>query len=191
MEQIPLEVQQKLEIYKDLLFKWQKSINLVSNSSLNDFWNRHVLDSYQLIPYVHGNKVLDVGSGGGFPGMVLALSGNFDVTCVDSDSRKMIFLGEVARLTQTKVTLVTNRVERMTECEFDTVCARGFADLKTLLSIMMSKGRYGVFLKGEKIHREISEAEKEYDFSYNLYQSTSNASGTIITVNLKDYVSVI
>lgn len=191
MEQIPLEIQQKLEIYKELLFKWQKSINLVSNSSLNDFWNRHVLDSYQLIPYIHGNKVLDVGSGGGFPGMVLALTENFDVTCVDSDSRKMIFLGEVARLTQTKVTLVTDRVERMPDCEFDTVCARGFADLKTLLSIMMFKGRYGVFLKGEKIRKEISEAEKDYDFSYNLYQSTSNASGTIITVNLKDYVSAV
>lgn len=179
------EVQEKLEIYKKLLFKWQKSINLVSNGSLSDFWNRHIVDSCQLIPYVRGRKVLDVGSGGGFPGMVLAIAGDFDVTCVDSDSRKMIFLSEVARLTQTKVRIITARVEEMPEEKFDTVCARGFADLSVLLSIMASRGQYGVFLKGEKVLDEISKTQESFMFSYELYPSVSDAGGSIVTVNFK------
>lgn len=186
MLKLSAKVQEKLEIYKKLLFKWQKSINLVSNGSLPDFWNRHVVDSYQLIPYVRGRTVLDVGAGGGFPGMILAIAGGFDVTCVDSDSRKMIFLSEVARLTQTKVKIVTSRVEQMPEGKFDTICARGFADLSALLSIMLTRGQYGVFLKGKKVIHEISEAEKEFAFSYDLHPSISDGGGSILTVDLKN-----
>lgn len=185
MLKLSAEIQEKLEIYKELLFKWQKSINLVSNGSLSDFWNRHIVDSYQLIPYVRGRTVLDVGSGGGFPGMVLAIAGGFDVTCVDSDSRKMVFLSEVARLTKTKVTILTSRIEQMPDGKFDTICARGFADLKVLLSIMLTRGRYGVFLKGKKVLHEVSEAEREFVFSYELHPSISDGGGSILTVDLK------
>ena len=73
--QISSELRDKFEIYKALLFKWQKAVNLVSNNSLEDFWNRHISDSLQIVPYIYGDKVLDVGSGGGFPALPITLHG--------------------------------------------------------------------------------------------------------------------
>ena len=160
--QISSELRDKFGIYKALLFKWQKAINLVSKNSLDDFWERHISDSLQIVPYIFGRKVLDVGSGGGFPGMVLAMTGRFDVTCVDSDARKMTFLSEVARQTNTKVSLLTERIEKVHEADFDTVCARGFSSLKNLIEITRTKGRVGVFLKGAKLADELAEAQNCY-----------------------------
>lgn len=184
-DKISPSVREKFEIYKVLLYKWQRAINLVSDNSLDDFWRRHIEDSLQIIPYIRGKKVLDVGSGGGFPGMVLAITGNFDVTCVDSDSRKMMFLSEVTRQTDTKVTLLTERIEKVIETDFDTVCARGFSGLKNLIKIAADKSGYGVFLKGAKIEEEIREAQKLYDFTYKLYPSKTDSSGHIITVSVE------
>ena len=182
---IPSSVREKFEIYKALLFKWQRAINLVSDNSLDDFWCRHIADSLQIMPYIRGRKVLDVGSGGGFPGMVLAITGKFDVTCVDSDSRKMMFLSEIARQTNTNVTLLTERIENVAVTDFDTVCARGFSGLKNLIKITADKSGYGVFLKGAKIAEEIREAQKLYDFTYELYPSKTDPSGHIITVSVE------
>ena len=126
------ETLDKLEIYKNLLVKWQNALNIVSRGTLEAFWNRHILDSLQIIDKIQGKTVLDVGSGGGFPGMVLAICSDFQVTCVDSDSKKMLFLEEVARLTGTKVKILTSRIEDISE-NFDTICARGFASLRKLI----------------------------------------------------------
>ncbi|GHT97505.1 hypothetical protein FACS1894126_1670 [Alphaproteobacteria bacterium] len=104
------ETYEKLEIYKGLLFKWQNAVNLVSRGTLDDFWNRHIVDSSQIVDLMSGNKILDIGSGAGFPGMVLAIYGNFGVACLDSDSKKCLFLEEVARLTETSVSIQNIRI---------------------------------------------------------------------------------
>ncbi len=96
-----------------------------------------------------------------------------------------MFLSEVARQTDTKVTLLTERIEKVTETDFDTVCARGFSGLKNLLKITADKSGYGVFLKGAKIEEEIREAQKLYDFTYELYPSKTDSSGHIITVSVE------
>lgn len=181
--QISSQLRDKFEIYKALLFKWQKAVNLVSNNSLEDFWNRHISDSLQIVPYIYGNKVLDVGSGGGFPGMVLAMTGKFNVTCVDSDSRKMTFLSEVARQTNTQVNLINDRIEKIRESNFDTVCARGFSSLKKLLEITLQRGQVGVFLKGLKLSNELEEAQHFFDFQYQIYPSRTDKTGNIIVVS--------
>ena len=83
----------EFEIYHQLLEKWQSKLNLVSNNSLKEFWNRHLLDSLQLIRYIPDNsRILDVGSGGGFPGAVLAITKKYSVTCLDSDFKKCCFI---------------------------------------------------------------------------------------------------
>ena len=79
----------RLLIYQELLKKWQRSINIVSRGTIEDFWNRHVLDSLQIAKYIKGETILDVGSGGGFPGMILAICTNLHVTCLDSDNRRV------------------------------------------------------------------------------------------------------
>lgn len=175
------ETLDKLEIYKDLLVKWQKALNIVSRGTLGAFWNRHVLDSLQIIDKIQGKTVLDIGSGGGFPGMVLAICGDFQVTCVDSDSKKMLFLKEVARLTGTTVRILATRIENVSE-NFDTVCARGFASLKELVFLLSKHANRGVFLKGKKLNRELAEAQKYYDFKYEIFGSETDVSGKIIVV---------
>lgn len=199
VEHFPDNVKHKFEQYKDLLLKWQKAINLVSRGTLDDVMVRHIEDSLQLISYVKGENLVDVGSGGGFPGMVLAIVGQdleflsrfgvkktFNVTCVDSDARKMTFLSEVARQTNTKVNIITNRIEKV-QYKFDTVTARGFAELKTLIGIAKTLSNYGVFLKGKKIDQEIAEACKFFKFDYEIFNSVTDKSGRIIVVsNISD-----
>lgn len=195
VEHLPSEIIQKLKLYEQTLLKWQKAINLVSRGTLNDVWHRHIEDSIQVLPLISGAKILDVGSGGGFPGMVLAILGsdkelvklatglycNLDVTCVDSDSRKVLFLEEVARLTKTKVSALNKRVEDV-EGNYDVVTARGFAELKILLDVTMSKAKCGVFLKGANLNKEIEVASERFDFSYEIIQSSTDKMGQIIVV---------
>ena len=199
VEHLPDDAKRRLEKYRDLLLKWQKAINLVSRGTLEDVMVRHIEDSLQLIPSIKGKSLLDVGSGGGFPGMVLAVvSRNLDflkqfglvesffVTCVDSDQRKMTFLSEVARQTETKVKIIADRVENV-QGQFDVVTARGFAELKELIKITKKFSDYGVFLKGKKIDQEISEASKIFKFDYKVFNSVTDKSGRIVVVsNIKD-----
>lgn len=180
----------KLIIYKNLLFKWQNTINLVSRGTLEKFWNRHILDSLQIIDYINGNNILDIGSGAGFPGMVLALCGDFNVTCIDSDSRKMIFLEEVARQTSRKVNILTKRIEDFTHYDFETVCSRGFSSLTALIKLTKkhTKENYGVFLKGVKIYEEIEEAKQNFNFKYTMFDSITDKSGKVIIVEQISYI---
>ncbi len=194
VEHLPEKIKNDLEIYKNLLLKWQKAINLVSRGTLNNIWTRHIKDSLQLIPFMKGRSVLDIGSGGGFPGMVLAIvsqeidflkefdiSDTFAVTCVDSDQRKMLFLSEVARQTSTKASIITDRIENI-KGNFDTVTARGFASLKILVEFTKKYSNYGVFLKGEKVHQEIEEARKFFNFEYEIFNSVTDKSGRIVVI---------
>lgn len=203
VEHLSEKIKNNLEIYKSLLLKWQKAINLVSRGTLDNIWTRHIEDSLQLIPFLKGSSVLDIGSGGGFPGMVLAMVSQeveflkqfninecFDVTCVDSDQRKMLFLSEIARQTSTKANIVNDRIENI-DGKFDTVTARGFAELKVLIGFAKKYSDYGVFLKGEKIQQEIKDAQKFFDFEYEIFNSITDKSGRIIVVyNIKDVESL-
>jgi 16S rRNA (guanine527-N7)-methyltransferase len=177
------ETHKKLRIYQDLLLKWQKVVNLVSRETLDDVWDRHILDSLQIVPYISGKNVLDVGSGGGFPGMILAITGDFSVTCIDSDRKKMLFLSEVARETETSVNLITGRIEDFTAENLDTVCARGFSALSYLITITQRFAKTGVFLKGAKLQDEIKRARQFFDFKYTIHQSKTSDSGKIIVAD--------
>jgi 16S rRNA (guanine527-N7)-methyltransferase len=179
------ETIEKLEAYAELLVKWQNSINLVSRNTLENVWNRHFLDSLQLLPYIGGSSILDVGSGGGFPGMVLAIAGNLSVTCIDADKRKILFLEEVARIADTNVTLIADRVENLENVSYETVCARGFSNMKELIAItkrLTPLGR-GVFLKGKTWRKELEQARHFFDFHHEEYCSSINEKGKIIVVH--------
>ena len=181
-------------IYFGLISRWQKAINLVSRGTLDDFWRRHIADSLQIISHITGNKVLDVGSGGGFPGMALAIVGaedsyhdngldkSLNVTCIDSDRRKAIFLEEVARETGIKVDIVCSRIEDLDD-QFDTITARGFSDLENLLPIASRFQAKGIFLKGKNLEKEIKDAEDTFKFKYEIFSSKIDSTGKIIVVD--------
>lgn len=182
------ETLDKLQIYADLLVKWQAKINLVSNSTLDDLWTRHLLDSAQVYPYLPQDckTLVDIGCGAGFPGMVLAIMGVPDVHLVDSDSRKMAFVREVSRMTETPVTIHNCRIDHMELNGFaDVVTSRALATLEKLLgfsSVLRKETGNCIFLKGRKAEEEVLEAQKSWDFDYQSKGSLTDREGRILII---------
>jgi 16S rRNA (guanine527-N7)-methyltransferase len=172
----------KLDIYKDLLIKWSASLNLVAKSTLSDIQSRHFHDSLQLVPFLKvTNTIVDLGAGAGFPGMVLAMYG-FNVTLVDSDQKKCVFLENVSRETNTPVKIICSRVELFyPEEKFDVISARGVASLQKLIYISdhlaLKNTTRGLFLKGENVDIELSGISRD---RASKHQSITNPNSYII-----------
>lgn len=166
------ETLEKMEVYKGLLLKWQKAINLVSAETLDQVNKRHFVDSAQVFSFITDKDVrlADMGSGAGFPGMVLAMMGVKDVHLIESDVRKATFLREVSRETKTPVTIHDSRLEDCKIPDIDVFTARAFSSLKNLLahSLFLSTADhrfYTVFLKGKSYIEEVEEAKKLFNFN--------------------------
>ena len=106
---------EKLELFVTTLLKWNEKINLVAKATEEEIWNRHILDSAQLLKFIPDTKakIVDLGSGAGFPGLVLAIMGYENVTLIESDNKKSVFLQEAARITGTKVQIINERIENV------------------------------------------------------------------------------
>jgi len=187
------ETMERLTVYESLLLKWQKSINLVSPSSLRELWRRHMLDSAQLVKMAPAapRVWMDIGSGAGFPGMVVAIlmanNPEFHMNLVESDSRKAIFLKETARLTGAPVTVHTMRIEELSPglLQPDVVSARALASLSRLLAYSESffrPGTTGLFLKGAGYKEELTEARKDWIFSSEAFPSRSDPAGVVLKI---------
>lgn len=176
----------KLQAYEELLKKWQAKINLVSPTTLNDIWPRHFYDSAQLLSYISDDqRVLDFGSGAGFPAMVLAIMGVKQVTAIESDQRKMAFLQEVARITETKINLINQRIEAVAPFEVDVITARAFAPLDKLLGFAAPwwrDGVRGIFLKGANVKEELTAASALWHIECRCEASRADPSGSVLTI---------
>jgi len=155
------ETLERLQIYSETLIKWNKKVNLVSRSTVDELWHRHFLDSAQLYPLFPRNSkvLLDLGSGAGFPGMVLAIMGASEVHLVESDRRKVEFLREVARLTNVAVHIYNARIEALEPFPVDIVTARALAPLSDLLSWsapFLGAESQCFFLKGRNVEDELT-----------------------------------
>ncbi|SMH55678.1 16S rRNA (guanine(527)-N(7))-methyltransferase RsmG [Azospirillum agricola] len=182
------ETLDRLAAYESVLRKWQPRINLVGPSTLPDLWRRHFLDSAQLHPLLpDGTRVLvDLGSGAGFPGLVLAILGVPEVHLVESDSRKAAFLREAARVAGASVTVHNKRIETVTGIEADVVTARALAPLADLLGwsfpFLGSRGT-GLFLKGQNLDDELTATTKYWKMRTERFESRSDPTGTILRVS--------
>ena len=181
------ETRQRLEAYAALLTRWQKAINLVSATTLPDIWRRHMLDSAQLRPLIPAGArcVVDLGSGAGFPGLVLAILGVPGVNLIESDARKATFLREAARVTGASVTVHATRIETVEDLAADVVTARAFAPLDRLLaqaSRFWTANTLGLFLKGQDIDAELTAAAKCWRFRAERLPSRSDPSGVVLRV---------
>ena len=147
----------QLDVYEELLRKWQPTINLVSSSTLASLWTRHFADSAQLPGLVpKARRWLDLGSGAGFPGLIVALllPSDAGVVLVESDKRKAAFLREVSRETKARAEVVVARLETLapSQMDCDVVCARGLAPIEHLLDLARSAltaGAVGLFPEGQ------------------------------------------
>ena len=178
-----------LDIYIELIKKWHKNINLVSKNSINDLWNRHVLDSAQLYSLLPAPKkglyIYDLGSGAGFPGMVLAIMGRKDIILCESNKRKCEFLKEVSRITNTNISIVNIRAQKLDGRSALAITSRALASLDALLEISMpilrEKG-VCVFPKGRTWKEELTVAEKKFIINYNTVQSITSSDSKIIII---------
>lgn len=183
------ETLDRFQIFEDLLVKWQKKINLVSASTLPQIWTRHFLDSAQLSDHIStlGASVADIGSGAGFPGLVLALlRPDMKVTLIESDLRKSVFLREVATKTDTRVDLIQDRVEGIAGLQVDYVTARACASLGKLLEwskpLLKPNGQC-LYLKGEKVPLELTGAQKQWMIKFEAVKSLTYSNATILKID--------
>jgi 16S rRNA (guanine527-N7)-methyltransferase len=175
----------RLEAYAALLVQWNPRINLVSRDSLRDPWRRHFLDSAQLLPYVPASarSLVDLGSGAGFPGLVLAILGVAGVELVESDARKCAFLREAARIADAPVTVHHARIEALPPHQVDVVTARACAPLDRLL--VMAQRFIGprticLFLKGERAAEELTAARRGWTMRAACHPSRADPRGVIL-----------
>ena len=159
------ETLQRLEIYEALLLKWQRKINLIGPSTVKWIWQRHFLDSVQLLPWAPPGwqSWVDLGSGAGFPGLPVAIISKRPVTLIESDQRKAVFMREVIRQTGAPATVVDQRIEEAPPRHADVISARALAPLDRLLDLASrhaGKNTVYLFLKGRNIDAELTQTTK-------------------------------
>ena len=175
--------------YVALVEKWQRRINLVSSATLPDIWHRHILDSAQLLLHLplasarHRLHILDIGSGAGFPGLVLAILGVGDVQLVESNQRKAVFLQTVIRELGVSARVSNQRIETLPACRPDVITARAFAALPKLMSLITPHFHNGLtclFLKGASVDEELTNFQTYSTMIPHLYPSVTNDNGVIV-----------
>jgi 16S rRNA (guanine527-N7)-methyltransferase len=188
------ETEARLERYVDLLLEWQAKTNLVSPSTLPNLWTRHISDSLQLLTLAPSAKIwADLGSGGGFPGVVLAcaLAETADamVHLVERNAKKAAFLREALRVTNSPGTVyladIGDIVDRMM-VPVDCVTARAVAPLHQLIGFaepMVKRGAKALFLKGQDVEAELTEATKYWNIKPRLHSSRTGGHGWIVELD--------
>lgn len=185
------ETFEKLTVFVELLRKWNPKINLVSRSTLPEVWSRHVKDSIQVFHLVEPkNHWVDLGSGGGFPGLVCAImasetSPETEFTLVESDQRKSAFLRTVIRETKANCSVTSKRIEAVDPLGADVLSARALADLSTLLSFCdrhLKEDGVAVFPKGATWKKEIDAARREWNFTTETANSLTDPQAVILKI---------
>jgi 16S rRNA (guanine527-N7)-methyltransferase len=191
---VPRETIHRLICYADLLAHWQKRTNLVAPSTLSALWSRHFADSAQLRGLAPEARLwLDLGSGAGFPGLVIAIleagRPDFRMHLVESNQKKCAFLAEVARATKAPVDIHALRIEDLAQSAHrlvpDVVSARALAPSPRLFELaapFFGQRTRGLFLKGREAEAEIEAARRRWEFSSRLIPSLTSASSHIVEV---------
>jgi len=181
----------RLKAYVGLLEDQNQRHNLVSRNSLADVWRRHVLDSAQLAEFIPASagKMVDLGSGAGFPGLVLALlmadRPDFRTTLYEATRKKCDFLAAAAERIGAFVEVRNDRIEDAPPENFDVVCARACAPLPRLLEYaerFQSRGTRNLFLKGQNVGAELTETHKYWKMLVNHHPSRSDPSGIVLVI---------
>jgi 16S rRNA (guanine527-N7)-methyltransferase len=188
------ETEARLDRYVDLLLEWQAKTNLVAPSTLPTLWTRHISDSLQLLALVPSAKIwADLGSGGGFPGVVLACAlaeaPGAMIHLVERNAKKAAFLREALRVTNAPGTVhladIGDSVDRLPD-PVDCVTARAVAPLHQLIGFaepLVRRGAKALFLKGQDVEAELTEATKYWNIKPNLHSSRTGGHGWIVELN--------
>jgi 16S rRNA (guanine527-N7)-methyltransferase len=176
------EIKDSLQEYSKLLLKWNNKINLISKTTEIDLWDRHIEDSLQLERFLDkAETILDIGSGGGLPGVVLSIMG-FRLILVECDLRKASFLRETIRKLGLKAELIEERVENI-KVKCNTITSRAFASVESILDHTQNIdcGRF-LLLKGKNVDKELLDANKKWIFDYKKYKSITSEDSCILEI---------
>ncbi|MDJ0628499.1 MAG: 16S rRNA (guanine(527)-N(7))-methyltransferase RsmG [Rhodobacter sp.] len=186
------ETTDRLQVFADLLLKWSPRINLISRSTAQDLWHRHIQDSAAVFAAASPNARtwIDLGTGGGFPGAVVALMAaesnpGLRVTCVECDIRKAMFLKTVSRETGVAFAVLSRRIEEVPGQAADVVSARALAPMDRLLGYAerhMAETGEGLFLKGENWPAEVEKALEKWRFKLEKKSSATNPGSAVLIV---------
>ena len=185
------ETSDKLRAFADLVRKWTPKINLVSKASLPDIWERHIRDSAQIYGQVSDwQSWIDIGSGGGFPGIVVAILSAEEtpdraVTLVESDQRKCAFLRTAARELSLNVTVKSQRIEQIPSLDADVLSARALADLTQLLAFAerhLSPNGTALFMKGAQWWEEHDKAQQMWSYDCEVTKSITNPAAALLRI---------
>lgn len=181
----------RLDTYAALLTKWNPAINLVAPSTLDQLWTRHFLDSAQVLEIApEGKTWVDIGTGGGFPGLIVAILAaekrpDLRVACIESDLRKATFLRTVAREAGVEVDVISKRIEQVAPMGADILSARALAPLAQLLGFAerhLSPNGRALFLKGANHASEVKEALEMWSFQADTYPSKTSSDAVILSL---------
>ncbi len=186
------ETYERLETFAELLMKWNPRINLVAKSTIGSLWERHIRDSLQLLQLLDVPAPIwaDLGSGGGFPGLVVAIiaaeTGNpATTTLVESDQRKATFLRTVLRETGVSATVIVERIEEVSPLQANVLSARALADLGTLFGFAerhLAAGGTCFFQKGKNWKSEVQSAHSLWQFSYDAIPSETESEAVVLKI---------
>ena len=184
------ETESRLLAYCEIVKKWTPAVNLIAKSTIPDLWRRHILDSAQLFLFLppHANHWLDLGSGAGFPGLVIAILAKeyrpaLVITLVESDRRKAVFLAEAARAVGVSVTIENARAEVLASKAADVISARALTSLDRLCfyaKTHLKAGGVAIFPKGLNAAIEIDAALLKWQFSLEIQASKTDPSASVL-----------
>lgn len=185
------ETLERLQVFADVIGKWNPKINLVSKASMENLWTRHIIDSIQVFNCVEPpNTWVDLGSGGGFPGLIVAIlaadsSADTSVTLVESDQRKAAFLRNAARECGVPVRVISKRIEQVDPLGADVLSARALADLSLLLEFSerhLSSSGVALFPKGTSWKKEVDNARQRWRFDAEPITSLTEPDAVILKI---------
>ena len=184
---VPRETVDRLRAYAALLAKWTAAINLIATSDRGLIWPRHVLDSLRLLPLIPSGtpRGIDLGSGAGLPGLVLAIVSGIPFDLIESDRRKAAFLREAVRETGAPAVVHSCRIEAATLDPAPLVTARALAPLPALLTLtapLLAPGGIALFPKGARAAAELAEARRAWRMDVTRHDDPAHPGSTILSI---------
>lgn len=183
------ETSEKIEKYLSILDSWRNQLNLIGPNEWERIWERHILDSHQLRKFIpESAQVSDIGTGAGFPGIILAASasGSGRITLIESSAKKCKFLQTVAEQTELPISVVNSRIESVDKICADFVTARAVAPLEKLIEYTLpalETGAVALFHKGQSYKKELESAQVRWNLDYMVLPNDYSSNGVIINIS--------
>ena len=182
---------EKIEFFITSVINHNQHTNLVGKSTIENIWDRHVLDCLQLTKYISNKKlkILDLGTGAGLPGVLLSIVGYQNIVMIDSIKKKTDFVKKIIKELSLSAKIQNKRIEKTLTSQQDIILSRALAPLIKLLTyarMHSNKNTTSLFLKGRNVNNEIDKAMKEYFFDFEKIESISSGDGCILQIkNIK------